>query len=151
MRLKPVYPRMGIIIQHIHREFDSEGFRIRGTEVSRLEGLADGVFALALTLLILSAEVPKTFDELRESVKGLPVFAICFATIMWYWAEHHKLSRRYGLTDRTMIVLNSFLLFVVLFYVYPLKFLFTLAISGVLYHTVRTADGAPMITEPQVQ
>ena len=32
-------------------EVDSSGFRLRGTEVSRLEGLTDGVFALAMTLL----------------------------------------------------------------------------------------------------
>src|SRR5436190_7870221 len=111
-------------------ELDSEGFRLRGHEVSRLEGLTDGVFALALTLLILSAEVPKTFSEMQESIKGLPAFAICFAAIMWFWGEHYKISRRYGLVDKTSMVLTSLLLFVVLFYVYPLKFLFSLVIAG---------------------
>jgi hypothetical protein len=88
-------------------DVDSDGFRLRGREVTRLEGLADGVFALALTLLILSAEVPRTFGELQESIKGLPAFAVCFATIMWSWAEHYKLSRRYGFTDRTMVVITN--------------------------------------------
>lgn len=131
-------------------DVDSDGFRLRGRDVTRLEGLADGVFALALTLLILSAEVPKTFGELQETIKGLPVFAICFAAIMWCWAEHYKLSRRYGLCDKTMVVLNSFLLFVVLFYVYPLKFLFSLVVSVLIFRTSRTPAGAALITDPQV-
>jgi uncharacterized membrane protein len=131
-------------------DVDSDGFRLRGREVTRLEGLADGVFALALTLLILSAEVPRTFGELQESIKGLPAFAVCFATIMWSWAEHYKLSRRYGFTDRTMVVLNSFLLFVILFYVYPLKFLFSLVVSSLIFGTSRTPAGMPLITNSQV-
>ncbi len=131
-------------------DVDSEGFRLRGTEVTRLEGLADGIFALALALLILSAEVPKTFGELLESIKGLPVFAICFATIMWFWSEHYKISRRYGLVDKTSMVLTSLFLFVVLFYVYPLKFVFTLFIGGVFFGTISTSAGVPMISDTQV-
>jgi uncharacterized membrane protein len=129
---------------------DHEGFRYRGTEVSRLEGLSDGVFALAMTLLIVSVEVPKVFGDLLDVIKALPVFAICFVTLMWFWAEHHKYFRRYGLNDQTTIVLNSLLLFVILFYVYPLKFLITLVIGGLVYHNVSNAAGVPMITGPQV-
>jgi hypothetical protein len=43
---------------------------------------------------------------------------------VWIWYEHNVFFRRYGLQDGTSIVLNSMLLFVVLFYVYPLKFMF---------------------------
>lgn len=43
---------------------DHHGFRIRSREVSRLEGLSDAVFGFGITLLVVSLEVPKTFDEL---------------------------------------------------------------------------------------
>lgn len=36
-------------------------FRVRGKEVSRVEGLSDAVFGFAITLLVVSLEVPKTF------------------------------------------------------------------------------------------
>jgi uncharacterized membrane protein len=131
-------------------EVDSEGFRLRGTEVSRVEGLTDGVFALAMTLMIVSVEVPGSFSDLLEAIKGLPVFAICFLALMWYWGEHYKFARRYGLNDKTTLFLNAVLLFVVLFYVYPLKFLFTLVIRGLVYGNIRVNGGGPMITDPQV-
>jgi uncharacterized membrane protein len=127
-------------------EVDSEGFRLRGTEVTRLEGLADGVFALAVTLLILSSEVPQTFAELREAIKNLPAFAICFALLMWYWGEHFIICRRYGQTsDKTGIFLTSLLLFVVLFYVYPLKFLFTIVVGAMFF------GKTPTLTEAEAQ
>src|SRR5437899_9799505 len=128
-------------------EVDSEGFRLRGTEVTRLEGLADGVFALAVTLLILSSEVPQTFAELLEATKSLPAFAICFALLMWYWGEHFIICRRYGQGgDTAGIFLTSLLLFVVLFYVYPLKFLFTFVVGAMFFGKVNTGAGVRIVT-----
>jgi uncharacterized membrane protein len=100
------------------------GFRLRGTVISRLEVFSDVIFSLALTLLVVSLQVPKNFGELRVSVRGFVPFAICFGLFSLLWHAHYKFFRRYALEDRTTLVLNSFLLFVVLFYVYPLKFLF---------------------------
>lgn len=97
----------------------------RGAHVSRLEGFSDAVFAFALTLLVVSLEVPKTFEELRGTLRGFVPFAACFAVLFWIWHSHHVFFRRYGLVDGTTIFLTSVLLFVVLFYVYPLKYLFT--------------------------
>ena len=102
-------------------------FRNRaGHEPSRLEGFSDAVFGFALTLIVVSLEVPDTFDDLLGRMRGLPGFAICFAFLVWIWHEHHTYFRRYALTDEWTIVLNTILLFIVLTYVYPLKFLFTL-------------------------
>jgi len=105
-------------------------FRWRGGELTRLEGFTDAVFAFAVTLLVVSLEVPRTFEELLIAMKGFFAFAICFAILTQVWYFHYKFSRRYGLQTVYTIVLNAALIFVVLFYVYPLKFLFTLAVGG---------------------
>lgn len=106
------------------------GFRWRGTDVARIEGLSDGVFGFAVTLLIVSLEVPKTFDELTATMRGFFGFAVTFYLLMRIWYMQYRFFRRYGLHDRVTIVLNAALLFVVLFYTYPLKFLASLLLGG---------------------
>jgi len=106
-------------------------FRHRAHEVTRLEAFSDIVFGFALTLLVVSLEVPKTFEQLMHEMRGFPGFAICFAMLMWLWHAHHTFFRRYGLTDGYTITLNTILLFLILFYVYPLKFLFA-GVTGAL-------------------
>ena len=101
-------------------------FRWRAGEITRLEGFSDAVFAFAVTLLVVSLEVPHTFEELMDAMRGFPAFAICFLMLSQVWFHHYRYFRRYGLQDLWTVVLNAVLLFVVLFYVYPLKFLFTM-------------------------
>lgn len=108
---------------------ERDGFRWRGGEISRIEGFSDAVFAFAVTLLVVSLEVPKTFNELLGAMRGFFAFAICFWLLLTVWYNHYVFFRRYGLQDRITVILNSILLFVVLFYVYPLKFLFTLFVD----------------------
>jgi uncharacterized membrane protein len=98
-------------------------------EVSRVEGFSDAVFAFAITLLVVSLEVPKTYHELMQAVRGFPAFAICFALLFQIWWRHYRFFRKYDLEDGYVITLTGALLFVVLFYVYPLKFLWTLVFA----------------------
>ena len=123
---------------------DDSKFRWRSHEISRIEGLSDAVFAFAVTLLVVSLEVPKTFDELMEVMRGFGAFAVCFALLIVVWFNQYKFFRRYGLQDTLTIILNVVLLFVVLFYVYPLKFVFTFLISMFTGHRaeVRLPNGA---------
>src|SRR6476620_2267469 len=92
------------------------GFRWRGAEIARIEGLSDAVFAFAVTLLVVSLEVPKTFYELAELMRGFAPFAISFTLLMQVWHEQYRYFRRYNLQDSPSILLNCALLFVVLFY-----------------------------------
>lgn len=100
------------------------GFRWRAAEVTRLEGFTDAVFAFAVTLLVVSLEVPKTYPELAAAMHGFLAFGACFALLVIVWYEHYRFFRRYALENPWAVFLNCALLFFVLFYVYPLKFLF---------------------------
>jgi hypothetical protein len=80
---------------------------------------------------VVSLEVPRNYDELMAAVRGFVPFAACFAQLVMIWRAHYRFSRRYGLEDPYTVFLNVVLLFLVLFYVYPLKFVFTLLFNQV--------------------
>jgi uncharacterized membrane protein len=103
--------------------------RKRDFEVQRIETFSDGVFAFAVTLLIVSLEVPKSFEDLLTSMRGFFAFGISFTVLILISAEQHRFFRNYGMEDGWTIALNGALLFIVLFYTYPLKFLFILIFS----------------------
>src|SRR5688572_5659087 len=95
-----------------------------GRDITRLEAFSDAVFGFALTLLVVSLEVPRSYADLMALMSGFLSFACCFALLFWIWWEHNSFFRRYGLDDGVTVLLNGCLLFTVLFYVYPLKFMF---------------------------
>jgi len=102
----------------------------RSHEPSRLETFSDAVFAFAVTLIIVSLEVPKSFNELFETMKGTLSFAACFGALFQIWNQQNIFFRRYGLSDSATNTLNGALLFVVLLYAYPLKFLFSMLFNN---------------------
>ncbi|MEY2560725.1 MAG: hypothetical protein QOG51_1140 [Verrucomicrobiota bacterium] len=116
---------------------DRQGFRLRGREVTRLESFCDAVFAFAVTLLVVSLEVPKSFGELMETMRGFLAFGICFGILAMIWNSHYVFSRRFGLDDGFVRFLTCVMLFIVLLYVYPLKFLFNLFINGMILSGLR--------------
>ncbi len=92
-------------------------------DTARVEAFSDAVFGFAVTLLVVSLEVPRTFGEMRVAMRMLPAFAASFALLLLVWQEHRALYKRCGVDDGVLLWLNGALLFVVLSYVYPLKFL----------------------------
>jgi uncharacterized membrane protein len=115
----------------------------RRHEITRLEAFSDAVFAFALTLLVVSLEVPRSYEELIVLVRGFLPFACCFALLIWIWYEHSAFFTKYPIHDRLAVVLNASLLFVVLFYVYPLKYVFNQLFSFMLPHDAQAAVLTP--------
>lgn len=122
-------------------------FAWRVREPSRIEGLSDAVFGFSITLLVISLEVPRTFDALLHEMTGFFSFAIGFLFLMMIWYKQFIWFRRYGLDDKLSVVLNAALLAVVIFYVYPLKFLGN--VFAMLFGLVpRTLESGVRIIEP---
>ena len=113
---------------------DDPRFRWRGRDVSRVEGFSDAVFGFAVTLLIVTLEVPRTFEALVRVAQGFPAFAVSFTYLFFLWYQHQLFFRRYGLNSYRIILLNGLLLFLVLFSVYPVKFLATLVVNGLFFN-----------------
>src|SRR6218665_2930657 len=98
-------------------------FRYRGVEPGRLENLSDAAFGMAITLILISTVPPNNFEQLKNFTWNLIPFVLCIVLIMLTWHEHNIFFFRYGLRDTGIIVLNTIFLIIVLFYVYPMKFL----------------------------
>lgn len=98
-------------------------FNYRGLNQTRIETFSDAVFAVAFTLVVLSSSVPETFEGLRKSIDEIIPSFICIVLIVVIWYQHYVFFLRYGLQNVGTVVINTFLAFLVLIYVYPLKFL----------------------------
>ena len=123
----------------------TESIRWRGGQVTRIEALTDAVFGFAITLLVVSLEVPETFDELTGMMRGFIAFAGSFTLLILVWSYHYRLFSRYDLEDTYTIVLNSVLLFVVLFYVYPLKFVAFILLGGGMRGAFTSPQQVPLV------
>lgn len=115
----------------VGEKVDGTKFRNRGREITRLEGFCDAVFAVTLTLLVVSVSVPQDYDQLIKNIDGFLPFGFCFVLFFYIWYQHYSFCRRYGLDDQVTILLTGLLLFVVMFFAFPLKFLFTLSFSDI--------------------
>jgi uncharacterized membrane protein len=105
--------------------------------MARLETFADGVFAIAATLLVLNVEVPDLGDHTltHELVRLWPAYvgyAVSFVTIGIIWVNHHTVLSQLRGADRTFLFINVFFLLCVAFIPFPTRLLATY---------VRTSDG----------
>jgi hypothetical protein len=105
---------------------DSSGFRLRGHQPTGIQAFTDAAFAFALSLLVISLTPPTSLAQLQRALAGMPAFLASATMLMMFWWGHHVWSRRYGLDDGRTVMLSALLVFTVLVYVYPLRFVFSL-------------------------
>jgi uncharacterized membrane protein len=94
----------------------------------RMEALSDGVFAIAITLLVLEISVPEEdFHHLGRAIldqwPSYLAYLTSFLTIGSAWFWHHGLFRRMSHADHTVARLNLLLLMVVAFLPFPTRLL----------------------------
>src|SRR2546430_15809722 len=89
---------------NLMRHEPGDGFRWRSREIARVEGFSDACFGFAVTLLIVSLEVPKTSTELLATMRGFGSFVITFFMLASLWYSQFTFHRRYGLEDRVTVV-----------------------------------------------
>jgi uncharacterized membrane protein len=111
-------------------------------DLGRLVTFIDGVFAVALTLLVLDLKLPSgtlgLAAALRQMLPGFLVYLIVFASIAGYWTQHHFAFRYISRGDGRLILLSLVnLLFVTLYPVtasivgaHPLELLATVCLSA---------------------
>jgi uncharacterized membrane protein len=107
------------------------GFRLRGEQMTRIETFTDAAFAFALTLLVVSLDPPTSLVELQAALRDVPAFLLSATLLMVFWWGHHEWSRRFGLDDGPTVLLSCVLVFTVLVYVYPLRFMTGLMTSWI--------------------
>jgi len=95
-------------------------------ETSRLEAFSDGVFAVAITLLVLGIQVPHgvvgdepLLKELLNQKITLLAFVTSFANIGIMWINHHRLFTHIRRTDNILLPLNLLLLLLIVFVPFP--------------------------------
>jgi hypothetical protein len=100
----------------------------------------------------MSLEVPKNFEELKYSLQNVLPFIATVSLVFFFWYLQNQYFRTYGLNDNRIIFLNLSLLILILFYVFPLKFLFSIILSwitGVNFLREKIADNTIVLSREQ--
>lgn len=90
-------------------------------KISRIEAFSDAVFAFAATLLVVSVGYEESSSVLKIDWVAFISFGVSFFVLVALWWLHYNFFRRTDYIDSWIIALNAVLLFVVLYYVFPLK------------------------------
>jgi uncharacterized membrane protein len=89
----------------------------------RLEAFSDGVFAIAITLLVLTIPQPRDFrhlgDALTDQWPAYAAYMVSFAVIGIMWLNHHTIFGHFERVDRRLVYLNLALLATIVFVPYP--------------------------------
>jgi uncharacterized membrane protein len=105
-------------------------------DTARTEAFSDGVFAIAITLLVLDINVPESdFDDLWQGIvhqwPSYLGYVTSFATIGGLWLAHHGVFRRIQYADARVTRLNLLLLMIVSFLPFPTR---------LMAETIRNSD-----------
>jgi uncharacterized membrane protein len=94
-------------------------------ETSRAEAFSDGVFAIAITLLILNVVLPLHHEPLGHALLRLwpsyIAYAVSFVTIGIMWVNHHTIFQHIERVDRRFLLLNLMLLMLIAFVPFPTR------------------------------
>src|SRR5262245_56351642 len=99
---------------------------------TRLEAFCDGVFAIALTLLIIDIKIPSTIEinntadfwqALKHITPSLFSFVLSFTVILITWVNHHNNLKLINKSSASFIYANGFLLLIVVFIPFPTSLL----------------------------
>ncbi|MBC9932262.1 TMEM175 family protein [Chitinophaga qingshengii] len=96
-------------------------------ETARIEGFSDGVFAIAITLLVLELHIPDIEGSNRQAlVKSLIAkwpsflaFSLSFFSIFIMWVNHHKIFKQIYRRDSALMFTNGLILFLASCISYP--------------------------------
>jgi uncharacterized membrane protein len=88
---------------------------------NRVEGFSDAVFAFAATLMVVSLDLDQSFLLMKGKVASFLSFGVSFFVLVALWKVHYNFFRRTDYIDNWVIAYNAILLFVILYYVFPLK------------------------------
>jgi len=113
--------------------------------LARVEMFSDGVFAIAITLLILEIKVPplSSIHSINDLVHALVhlwpsyfAFFYSFGGILVQWIMHHNMFNHLEKTSRPFLYTNAFLLFTIVFFPFP---------TALLAEYINTAYAMPAI------
>jgi uncharacterized membrane protein len=103
----------------------SENRPVTGLSTNRLVAFSDGVFAVAITLLVLNLQVPQITSvselvpRLGELWPKLLSYALSFVIVGIYWVAHHNTFHYIQRSDRNLLWLNILLLMCIVFLPFP--------------------------------
>lgn len=104
---------------------------------ARIEMVSDGIFAIAITLLVLTIAQPNDYGHLARQLgarwPSLAAYVVTFGIIGIMWFNHHSIFVHFERVDRVFFYLNLLLLMTVAFLPYP---------TGVLGEALRRGQGA---------
>lgn len=109
-----------------------------GLNTHRIEAFSDGVFAVAITLLVLNLQVPQLaasavsrelVAKLIELWPKLLIYVLSFVIVGIYWVAHHNSFHYIERSDRTLLWLNLLLLLCIVFIPFPIIYLLAIGVS----------------------
>jgi uncharacterized membrane protein len=119
------------------------------TDTGRLEAFCDGVFAIAITLLVLGIGAPDPDQPLgtalAEQIPSLAAYVVSFLTIGIMWSNHHQLFMFIGRSNSTFAFIHVVFLMLIAFLPYPTDLLAERLVSGVDVVPATVLYGSAMV------